>query len=134
MTFDETRRPLKYFTLWLTVGWLLVALIVYGSLTPSPTQINVPNGDKFEHLFSYGVLMGWFMQLYSRAAHLRLALLCVALGVGMEYAQLASGYRDFEYMDMVADAGGVFIAWLLGRTIAAQILYKLERQLAPRRD
>ncbi len=134
MTFDEARRPLKYFTLWLTVGWLLVALIVYGSLTPSPTQINVPNGDKFEHLFSYGVLMGWFMQLYSRAAHLRLALLCVALGVGMEYAQLASGYRDFEYMDMVADASGVFIAWLLGKTIAAQILCKLERQLAPRRD
>lgn len=129
MKLSAERRALRYFPLWLTVGWALVALIVYGSLTPSPPQIHVPEGDKIEHLGSYGVLMGWFMQLYSRPAHLRLALLCIALGVGMEYAQLASGYRDFEYMDMVADSAGVLLAWLLGGTALGRILYDLERSL-----
>lgn len=122
------RRALRYFPLWLAVGWGLVALIVYGSLTPSPVDINVPSGDKFEHMFSYGVLMGWFMQLYARPAHGRLAVLCIALGVGMEYAQLASGYRDFEYMDMVADAAGVMVAWLLGATALARVLSGLEQR------
>jgi len=123
------RRALRYFPLWFAVGWGLVALIVYGSLTPSPPQVSVPQGDKLEHMVSYGVLMGWFMQLYARSAHLRLALLCIGLGVGMEYAQLASGYRDFEYMDMVADATGVALAWLLGATALARVLSGLERHL-----
>lgn len=131
MTLRAERRALRYFPLWLAVGWGLVALIVYGSLTTSPPEINVPSGDKFEHMFSYGVLMGWFMQLYHRPAHLKVAALCIALGVGMEYAQLASGYRDFEYMDMVADAAGVVLAWLLGATALGRVLTGLERRMGP---
>ncbi len=96
------------------IGWLIVAGIVYGSLTPTPLQIPVHEGDKLEHILSYRVLMGWFMQLYTRQSHIQLAVLCVALGIAMEYAQLASGYRDFEYLDMAADAVGVSIAWVLG--------------------
>ena len=127
------RRSLKYFNLWQAIGWLLVALIVYGSLTPTPIQIPMHEGDKLGHMFSYCVLMGWFMQLYHRAAHVRVGMLCVALGVFMEYAQLASGYRDFEYLDMAADAVGVSIAWVLGGTALARLLVRLERRMgAPR--
>jgi len=35
------------------------------------------------------------------------AIGAVALGVGLEYAQWYSGWRDFEVRDMVADAAGV---------------------------
>lgn len=130
--FYRARQPLRYFALWRIIGWLLVALILYGSLTPSPPQINLPSGDKLQHLGSYGVLMGWFMQLYTRAVYLRLAVLCVGLGIVMEYAQLASGYRDFEYMDMVADAAGVSIAWVLGATPLSRMLYTIEQRLTRR--
>jgi len=107
----------------------MVVAIVYGSLTPTPIQIPVNQGDKLGHMFSYGVLMGWFMQLYTRAAHIRLAVLCVALGILMEYAQLVSGYRDFEYLDMAADAVGVSIAWALGGTALAGVLSGLEHRM-----
>ncbi len=36
----------------------------------------------------------------------------VALGIAMEYAQRATGYRTFEVADMIADAFGVAIGWL----------------------
>ena len=130
--FNIVRQPLRFFLLWRVIGWLLVAGIVYGSLTPSPVGIPVTEGDKLEHLFSYGVLMGWFMQLYTRNSHVLLAVLCAGLGVAMEYAQLASGYRDFEYGDMIADGVGVSIAWLLGATPLAGILAALERRLGTR--
>lgn len=131
--FTAGRRPLRYFTVWRMIGWLLVALIVYGSLMHSPPQvIRVPQGDKIEHMFAYAVLMGWFLQLYTRAVHLRLAAACIALGIGMEYAQLASGYRDFEYLDMVADGAGVCVAWLLGATVLGQVLSRFERWMSRR--
>jgi VanZ family protein len=127
--FRITRRPLRYFTLWRVIGWLIVAAIVYGSLTPTPINIPVNQGDKLGHMFSYAALMGWFMQLYIRESQLRLAAWCVALGVLMEYAQLVSGYRDFEYLDMVADAVGVSIAWVLGGTALSRVLTGLERRM-----
>jgi VanZ family protein len=131
--FRITHQPLRFFTLWRAIGWLIVAAIVYGSLTPRPINFPVTEGDKLGHMMAYGVLMGWFMQLYTRKAHVLLAVLCVGLGVAMEYAQLASGYRDFEYLDMAADATGVVIAWLLGGTAAlAGILSWLERRLVTR--
>jgi VanZ family protein len=37
----------------------------------------------------------------------------VALGIALEYAQRTTGYRSFDIADMVADAAGVAIGWLL---------------------
>jgi VanZ family protein len=36
----------------------------------------------------------------------------VALGIALEYAQRATGYRSFEVADMAADALGVAVGWL----------------------
>ena len=80
-----------------------------------PVTINVQNGDKYEHVLAYSVLMFWFCELYTgwkqRAAY------CVAwigLGIAMEYVQRAIGYRTFDVFDMAADAVGV----LLGLSVA----------------
>ncbi|MGH8688521.1 MAG: VanZ family protein [Burkholderiales bacterium] len=99
-------------------GWALVLAIVWGSLTPSPPKIDVAHADKFEHLFAYGALMFWFAWLY-RAPRTRLAyaVLWIALGVGLEFAQRATGYRDFEIADMVADALGVLLGLALSVTV-----------------
>jgi len=102
----------------LAAGWGLAFAIVWGSLTPSPPRIDVAHIDKVEHLLAYGGLMFWFALLY-RAPRTRLAYaaLWIAMGVGLEFAQRATGYRDFEVADMVADAIGVVLALAASATL-----------------
>jgi len=103
---------LKLRALWLAIGWAMVAGIVYGSLMHSPPSLGFEQGDKFEHLGSYGLAMFWFCQLYAgRRARLGYALGFVLLGVALEFVQGWTGYRDFEVADMVADAAGVALGW-----------------------
>jgi VanZ family protein len=98
--------------LWLAVGWALVAAIVWLSLTSSPPRIDFEQGDKLGHLASYATLMFWFSQLYMRKATRALYALCfAAMGVALEFAQGASGYRSFELADMLANALGVLCGW-----------------------
>lgn len=96
----------------LTGGWLYAAAIVWLSLTPSPPQIDVANGDKLGHFLAYGGLTFWFCWLY-RDWKTRLAYAAgwIALGVALEFAQRATGYRTFEIADMAADSLGVLIGW-----------------------
>jgi len=105
-------------------AWLYVAAIIWLSLTPSPPQLDVAGGDKLEHFVAYGVLMFWYGMLYRSArARIGWALFCVALGVALEFAQRATGYRTFELGDMAADALGVLAGALaalsLPRDVAA---------------
>ncbi|MDD5329372.1 MAG: VanZ family protein [Sulfuricella sp.] len=91
----------------------MIIAIVYFSLTPTPPEIDVTEGDKLGHLAAYGLAMLWFAQLYTERWPRRwLALGLVALGVALEYAQDATGYRTFDVADMLADAAGVALGWL----------------------
>lgn len=99
--------------LWLAVGWALVAAIVYGSVMHAAPSLGFEQGDKLEHLGSYGLVMFWFCQLYpARRARLGYALGFAALGVALEFVQGWLGYRDFEVADMAADAAGVALGWV----------------------
>ncbi|MHB8166086.1 MAG: VanZ family protein, partial [Sulfuricella sp.] len=107
-------NPTRITGYWRAAGWLGVGLIIYLSLTPTPPQIGIENGDKLGHLAAYGLVTLWFAHLYAgRRQRIRLAVGMVALGIALEYAQRATGYRSFEVADMVADALGVAIGWLL---------------------
>jgi VanZ family protein len=99
-------RPLA-----LALGWILVAVVIWLSVTPSPPSIDVDQGDKLGHLVAYGTLMFWFAQLYVRSAvRLRYALGFIGLGIALEFVQGHIG-RDFEVADMAADAFGVALGW-----------------------
>ena len=111
------------------IGGLLIAAVIYLSLTPHPIEIDMEHGDKLGHFLAYFTLMIWFAQLYQRRSHVRWGLGFIALGIALEYLQGWSGYRDFEYLDMVADATGVAVGWMLGGTVAAQALGHLERRI-----
>jgi VanZ family protein len=100
--------------LWLAVGWLGVGLTIYLSLTPSPPTLDVEQGDKFQHLFGYALLMVWFAQLALEPRRRWVtAGLLVALGVGLECAQGFTTWRTFSVFDMVANTLGVGVGWLL---------------------
>jgi len=93
-------------------GWLYAVAIIWLSLTPSPPQVDIESGDKLGHFLAYGLLMFWFGLLYrSWNARIAYAAGWIALGVGLEFAQRATGYRSFELADMAADALGVLLGW-----------------------
>jgi VanZ family protein len=96
----------------LALGWAWAAAIVWLSVTPSPPHIDVEQGDKLGHFFSYALLMFWFAMLYAkRSARLAHAAGFIAMGIALEFVQRALGYRSFELYDMVADALGVLAGW-----------------------
>lgn len=115
--------------IWLACGWLGVIVVFYLSLTPHPPEPLAFNGaDKLEHALAYGSLALWFCQIYVDKARVRVLLSLVAMGIGIEYLQRMTGYRQFDYFDMLANTIGVMIGWGLARTGAGRTLQMLEHR------
>ncbi len=114
---------------WLGLGWLWIVLVCYLSLMPHPPQpVSFEGVDKLEHLLAYVGLMLWFCQVYiSRAARIKLLFGLVAMGVVIEILQGMSGYRYFEYADMLANSSGVLIGLGLAHTRMGRVILLLER-------
>ena len=118
---------------WSAVGWLGVAAVVYLSLTPSPPDVQLEHGDKLQHLAAYGSLMLWFAQLVvERVPRLWTGIALIGLGVSLEFAQLALGYRTFSSADIAANTVGVGIGWVLAMSPLPNILTIAERIAAGR--
>jgi VanZ family protein len=117
---------MKFRTLWLATGWLWIAVVFYLSLMRHPPEpLSFENADKLEHMLAYCWLMLWFCQL-AGLSRLRLAVALVAMGAGIEVLQRMEGFRHFEYADMLADAAGVLLGWMLARTRLGRVLNFLE--------
>lgn len=117
---------------WLAVGLVWVAAVFYLSLTPYPPQpVTFWQADKLEHALAYGLLMLWFCQIYrQRRPRMLLALLLVAMGIAIEYLQGETGYRTFEYADMLANATGVLVGWAWAQTSLGHVFANLEYHVA----
>ncbi|MCC6531997.1 MAG: VanZ family protein [Burkholderiales bacterium] len=125
--------PLRYRGLWLALGWVFVACVIYLSLTANPPRIPIPNAYDIGHLLSYFWLMIWFAQIHRRRGQrLAIAAMLCALGIALEFIQGMTGYRMFDYADMTLDVAGVAVGLLLARTAAQDGLHALERKLARR--
>jgi VanZ family protein len=113
---------------WLVLGWLWVAVLVFLSLTPNPPEpVRFLYADKLEHALAYCLLMLWFCQVYvRRTQRLFAAALLVAMGITMEFLQGMTGYRSFEFADMVANSTGVLLGWVWARTALGHIGRALE--------
>ena len=114
---------MRFRPLWLTIGYALVALVIFFSLAPGLPHSDIEQGDKLGHLFAYGTLMFWFCQIYaarpSRIAH---ALAFTALGIALEFAQGMTDYRTFEVLDMLANATGVMVGWAVAEVLRIRLL------------
>jgi len=113
---------------WLALGGLWIAAVVYLSLIPNPPEmVRFPGVDKLQHVLAYGLLMLWFCQMYViRTQRLLLTGLLIALGIAVEFMQETTGYRYFEFTDMLANAAGVMLGWVWARTGLGQIGSTLE--------
>jgi VanZ family protein len=118
---------LRWLNLWLTTGWLLIAAVVYLSLTPAPPKMEVPVGDKIGHVLAYSVLMFWFSQIYYAArSRALIAVGFVLLGITLEFLQGLGGERQFEVADMIANTAGVAIGWVSGPPRTGNLLSRIE--------
>jgi VanZ family protein len=124
-------NPTRIAGYWKAAGWMLVLAIITLSLTPAPPHLNLEQGDKLGHFAAYGLVTLWFAQLYTALRQrIWLALGMVALGIALEYAQRATGYRSFEVADMAADAIGVAIGWLAAPPRLPNFLSWAEKRLS----
>lgn len=120
--------------LWIALGWVWVTIIFYLSLMPHPPEpVHFWNADKLEHALAYCLLMLWFCQVYrQRKARMLLAALLVVMGIVIEYLQGETGYRFFDYADMVSNTTGVLLGWAWARTGLGRIFATLEYHTARR--
>jgi len=126
---------LRYRKLWLAIGFALVALVVFLSLTPNPLEVGQIEEVKVGHFVAYGVLMLWFAQIFrSGQGRIGAGILLVLLGVALEYAQSMTGYRSFAYADMRDNAIGVGAGLAVGITRVGGILEVVDAWLAGERQ
>ena len=117
----------RYQKLWLAIGYALVTLVIYLSVTSNPPDpgIEMPNFDKVAHTLSYFAMMAWFAQLYHlKKQRVIYALGFIALGVALEFIQSFDPARMAEFADMVANTSGVMIALLITRMSAFRLILK----------
>ena len=131
--FTKAVPDLKLRFLWLTIGYALVALVVFLSLTSSPVdlELNVPYQDKIFHAIAYFTLMAWFSQIYhDKFQRNMIAAVFVLMGITLEYLQGFDANRYFEFADMMANSLGVVLGFSIALTSAKNILLNLEKVLS----
>jgi VanZ family protein len=105
------------------VGWLLLAVIIFLTLSPAVYRPVTKVGHNLEHFLIYLLLGVTFGVGYARQWWL-VVLGLVALTAAVEFAQLFVPGRHARLKDLVIDAGaaclGVAIVW--GMDVAASLL------------
>ena len=131
MTAAARQPQLRHERLWKFVGLGFVVLVIYLSLTAVPRELEVPGVFNAGHLIAYFWLMIWFAQLH-RTPRRRwiLAAAFGVLGIVLEVIQGLTGYRHFDYADMVRNFVGIAIGLVLAHSSAQDALYRVEALLA----
>jgi VanZ family protein len=118
---------LRFPWVWWSLGWVLVAGVVFGSLLPGRMMVNLAPSDKLLHAGSYFILMLWFAGLYPRERYALIAFLLLALGLALDLAQGFSSSRVFDMRDVAANAGGIIIGLLLARLVIGGWCQRVEQ-------
>jgi len=131
---SEHLHKLRFYRLWLGAGVVLVVLVVVMSLWPSPPKVALSHADKLVHALAYLMLMAWFGQLCGGGRD-RLAWLVglIVLGGVLELAQGLMSTRSAEWADVLANAGGAFVGWLVTLGPGGRVLAAVERRSLAKR-
>lgn len=122
-------KKLRFKRVWFTLGAGLLLIVVAGSLLPVP-KVDLHISDKLIHVILYFILMAWFAQIINLRYHFFLALAFVCLGFLLEIGQQATGYRSFEWGDVLANSTGVLLGWIAMRTILGRTVSMIDDRLA----
>lgn len=123
-------RPFRRPRPWLLLGAAMVAAVITGSLLPAGELPPVPfdGFDKVQHLLGYAVLSAYAVMLFARLRTQALcALVLVALGIGLEFAQAAlTSSRQADPADALFNGLGVLGGLAIAATPLANLLQRLD--------
>ncbi len=127
--FPEPFPNLKFRFIWLSIGYVLVFVVVYLSITTSPIKnLGIPYQDKISHALAYFSLMFWFAQIYhDKFQRNMIAIIFLFMGVLMEYIQSFELARTADMADILANTVGVGLGFLLAQTALKNVLVNLEK-------
>ena len=120
--------PLKFRRAWLLSAALLIAIVLLlGVIRVPPSLKWLMVDDKLMHAAAYAAMSAAFAQLLlDRRTRLLVVLALVAFGLAVECLQAQTATRQFELLDLLANAGGAFGAWLLIGRREVSLLPRLE--------
>lgn len=130
--FAKSDPELKLRFLWMAIGYALVVLVVFLSLTSNPvdTGLEFPLQDKLFHALAYFALMAWFAQIYhDRFQRNMIAVVFVIMGFTLEYLQSFDPARYAEAGDMVANVTGVALGFSIALTRVKNTLVHIEKSI-----
>lgn len=117
--------------LWVGIGIAFVCLVIFLSVTPEPVRAPTVDDFKTGHILAYAWCMLYFAQIWKDLTHrLVIALGLIVLGISLEFVQdMLPWHRDFAVSDMVDDAIGVGIGFVLGWTPVGNVLRWFEGKI-----
>lgn len=98
--------------------WVLLLAVAVMSLLPGEKlpAFSATIWDKAQHAGGYAALATLGLWAYGgRVATVRLMLALMAFGVGIEFAQSATGWRQGDVRDALANTAGLAVGWLVWR-------------------
>lgn len=108
------------------VFWCALVTLVVLSLMPSPMLI-LPSAinfwDKAQHALGFFGLTWLALLAYPRKPMSQLGVILLLLGGAIELAQWATGWRQGDWLDLLADAVGISSAlmlWMPWRNLSAE--------------
>lgn len=126
-----TIQDARCFRLWRAIGVLMVLVVCVASLAPSLPPPPGLHGDKVEHFIAYGSLTYWWGMLYpQRTQRWLTCLLFILMGIGLEFAQRATGYRVLDVFDMAANTVGALLGRMAVETPFGRLLGVLDKRFA----
>ncbi len=113
--------------MWLVFGLIYIGFIFYFSLRyEKPSKPVFEHFDKILHFNAYLCLMGYFALIYEKANHFKVMCSFIVMGICIEFLQMASGYRSFELLDMVANTSGLICGGIVSRTYFPNLIAKID--------
>lgn len=110
------RAGLRWWPLWAFGSLLGLVLTLWFSLRAGGEVVTWAPSDKVQHAFGYLLLSLWFLGLAARDRAWRVAIACLGIGVLMELLQgWLTTTRQADAMDVLANAGGVTLGFVLAR-------------------
>ncbi|MEQ1515291.1 MAG: VanZ family protein [Usitatibacteraceae bacterium] len=102
-------------TLFFRLGSIAVLIAIWVlSFLPGSNMPSVSGTDKWHHGLAYFACMFFWGQWYTLPVQrLKLAITFIVMGALIECLQGLTDYRSFEWLDMLADAIGVALAWFV---------------------
>jgi VanZ family protein len=111
------------------LGWVFVAGVIVGSLIPGQALPSIGISDKAMHSAAYFALMVWFAGFYRRGLYPAIAMVLLALGIGLDALQLLTETRSFDWYDVAMNSAGVAAGFALSLLLVGGWCQRVEERL-----